>query len=86
MTTPVPPRSQSPLMQLKTSPRTCVEMITTASFHPQRRCRNHPIPAVARAAASKRKKVPTALPRGELPIRHRIESEHDLEPCLAKAK
>jgi len=64
MMTPAPPRSQSPLTQLTTSPRTCVEMITTASLHPQRRRRNHPIPAVMRAAPSTRKKIPTIPPRG----------------------
>jgi len=64
MMTPVPPRSQSPLTQLTTSPRTCIAMITTASLHPQRRRRNHPIPAMARAAPSSRKRIPTVLPRG----------------------
>ena len=64
MMTPVPPRSQSPLTQLTTSPRTCVEMITTASLHPQRRRRNHPIPAVVRATPSTRKRIPTLRPRG----------------------
>ena len=62
--TPVPPRSQSPLTQLTMSPRTCVEMITTASLHPQRRCRNHPIAAVVRAAPSTKKRIPTMRPRG----------------------
>ena len=62
MTTPVPPRRKSPLAKLTTSPRTCVAMITTASLHPQRRRRNHPIPAVVRAAH--RKRIPTVPPRG----------------------
>jgi hypothetical protein len=57
MMTPVPPRNKSPLTQLTTSPRTCVAMITTASLHPQRRRRNHPIPAVVRAAPSSRKRT-----------------------------
>jgi hypothetical protein len=64
MMTPVPPRSQSPLTQLTTSPRTCVEMIATASLHPQRRRRNHPIPAVVRAAPSTRNRIPTIPPKG----------------------
>lgn len=64
MITPVPPRNQSPLAQLITSPRTCTAMITTASLHPQRRCWNHPIPAVARAAPSRRKRSPTLSPKG----------------------
>jgi hypothetical protein len=64
MMTPVPSRSQSPLTQLTTSPRTCVAMITTASLHPQRRRRNHPIPAVVRVTPSSRKRIPTVLPRG----------------------
>ncbi len=61
---PVPPCSQSLLTQLTTSPRTCVVIIATASLHPQRRRRNHPIAAVARAAPSKRKRIPNAPPRG----------------------
>jgi len=64
MMKPVPPRNKSPLTQLTTSPRTCAAMITTASLHPQTRRRNHPIPAVVRAAPSSRKKIPTVLPRG----------------------
>ena len=64
MMTPVPPRSQSPLTQLTTSPRTCVAMIMTASLHPQRRRRNHPIPAVVRAAPSSTKRAPNVLHRG----------------------
>src|SRR6266446_5575864 len=63
MMTPVPPRSRSPLTQLTTSPKTCVAMITTASLHPQRRRRNHPIPAVVRDAPSSRKRIPTVSPR-----------------------
>ena len=64
MSTPIPPRSNSPLTQFTTSPRTCTAMITTASLHPQRRRRNHPIPAKVRAAPSIRKKIPTVLPKG----------------------
>jgi hypothetical protein len=61
--TPVPPRSKSPLTQLMTSPRTCMAMITTASLHPQRRHRNHPIPTVVRAAPSSKKRIPTVPPK-----------------------
>ena len=64
MTTPLPPRSQSPLMELMTSPRTCVATIAIASLHPQRRHRNQPIPAVMRAAPSARKRIPTTRPSG----------------------
>src|SRR5271168_4789425 len=60
---PVPPRSQSPVAQLTTSPKTCMAMITTASLHPQRRRRNQPIPAVVRAALSSKKRIPTVRPR-----------------------
>jgi hypothetical protein len=64
MMTPIPPRTRSPRAQLTTSPRTCMAMITTASLHPQTRCRNQPIPAVVRAAASMRKRIATAEPKG----------------------
>ncbi len=57
-------RSQSPLMQLMKSSTTWVAMIATASPHPQRRRRNHPIPAVVRAAPSNRQRIPTAPRRG----------------------
>ena len=74
MMTPVPLRSRSPLTQLTTSPRTCVQMITTASLHPQRRRRNHPIPAVMRAAPSTKKRIPhDAAQRRELLVCSRIE-------------
>ena len=64
MTMPVPPPSRSPLTQLTISPRTCVPMMMIASLHPQRRRRNHPIPAAARAMPSSRKRIPIRQPRG----------------------
>jgi hypothetical protein len=80
MTTPIPPRSKSPLTQLTRSPRTCVAIMTTVSLHPQRRRRNHPIPAVVRAAPRNRKRIPTVPPRGrELLIRHQIKSPETIE-------
>jgi hypothetical protein len=75
MMMPVPPRSQSPLTQLTTSPRTCVEMIATASLHPQRRRRNHPIPARDEGYAEQQKENPhRASQRSELHVRSRIKN------------
>lgn len=64
MITPVAPRIRSPLTQFTMSPRSCVAIIATASLHPHRRCRNQPIPAAVRAAASSRNGIPTLAPRG----------------------
>jgi len=39
-------------------------MIATVSLHPQRRRRNHPIPAAVSTAPSSRKRIPTVPPTG----------------------